>query len=63
METKYTEAQKKADKNWRDKNKEHATYLRNRSSAKSFIRNKATLEDITELEQLIEARKNDFKNL
>lgn len=60
MAEKYTEAQKKADDKWRKENKEHATYLRSRSSARSFIRNKATLEDLDELEKLIKIRRNEL---
>lgn len=59
---KYTEAQKNADKKWRENNKEHASYLRSRSSARSFIRNKATLEDLQELEELIKNRKEELLN-
>lgn len=59
---KYTEAQKNADKKWRENNKEHASYLRSRSSARSFIRNKATLEDLQELEELIKNRKEEILN-
>ncbi|PQE66161.1 hypothetical protein CUS17_04710 [Enterococcus faecium] len=39
------------------KKSEHARYLRNRSTARSFIRKQATFEDLEELEQLIEERK------
>ncbi|NFQ85106.1 hypothetical protein FDG04_07235 [Clostridium sporogenes] len=53
--------QKVADKKWIEKNREHATYLRNRSSARSFIRNKATTEDLEELQKLIEERKELLK--
>lgn len=49
------------NKNWQHKNKDHAQYLRYRSSARSFIRNKATEEDIEELEKLIAIRKEEFK--
>ena len=49
----YSHAQKKADKNWTTNNREHASYLRSRSSARSFIRTKATMEDLDELEKLI----------
>lgn len=35
------------------KNRERARYLRNRSTARGFIRNNATLEDLAELESLI----------
>lgn len=59
---KYTEAQKNADKKWRENNKEHASYLRSRSSARSFIRNKATPEDLRELEELIKNRKEEILN-
>ena len=60
MAEKYTEAQKKADDKWRKENKEHATYLRSRSSARSFIRNKATKEDLQELVNLIKARREEL---
>lgn len=45
-----------ANQKWENKNKEYASYLKSRSSAKSFIRNKATLEDLKELKILIEER-------
>lgn len=51
-ESKQTEANKK----WQDKNRERTRYLRDRSTARSFIKNKATLEDIEELKQLISIR-------
>lgn len=48
-----------ANKKWEDKNREYASYLKSRSSARSFIRNKATLEDLEELKTLIlEQEKN-----
>lgn len=53
---KISEAQMKADKRWREKNREHANYLKNRTSARCFIRNKATLEDIEELKELLRLR-------
>ena len=53
---KTSEAQMKADKRWREKNREHANYLKNRTSARCFIRNKATLEDIEELKELLRLR-------
>lgn len=49
----YSDSQKKADKKWIENNKEHASYLRSRSSARSFIRNKANIDDLEELEKLI----------
>lgn len=56
----YSESQKKADQRWRENNKEHANYLRARSAARSFIRNKAIIEDLEELESLIRDRKKEL---
>lgn len=58
---KTSEAQRKADKRWREKNRDHANYLRNRTSARCFIRNRATLEDIEELKLLMEEREEALK--
>lgn len=55
-----TEAQKRADDKWRKNNKDHANYLRSRSAARSFIRNKATEEDLKELLNLIDERKKSL---
>lgn len=41
------------NKSWDNKNKEYSNYLKSRSAAKSFIRNKATQEDLDELILLI----------
>ena len=49
-----------ADKKWIEKNKEHRRYLSNRGAARSFIRNRATLEDLEELEALIAERKKSL---
>lgn len=46
-----------ADKRWNEKNKERRNYLGQRSSSRSFIRNKATEEDLLELENLIKERR------
>lgn len=54
--------QTEANKKWQEKNREHARYLRNRSTARSFIRKQATEEDLEELEELIEKRKKFLKN-
>ncbi|EKX90387.1 MULTISPECIES: hypothetical protein [Peptostreptococcus] len=45
------------------KNREHARYLRNRSTGRNFIKKHATLDDIEELESLIEIRKKELENL
>lgn len=50
-----------ADKRWNEKNKERRNYLGQRSSARSFIRNKATKEDLDELEILIEERRKKIQ--
>jgi len=49
------------NKRWQDKNKERTRYLSSRSTARSFIRNRATLEDISELEELLKTRKDELK--
>lgn len=43
------------------KNRDHANYLKNRTSARCFIRNKATLEDIEELKVLMKERAEALK--
>lgn len=53
MAVKQTEANKK----WQEKNKERAKYLSDRSRARSFIKNLATVEDLEEFKKLIEERK------
>ena len=47
-----------SDKKWIKKKKEHKRYLKYQTTAHSFIRNKATLEDLGELKKLIQERKN-----
>ena len=56
MTEKLSEARIKANKKWDEKNKERASYLRSRSSAKSFIKNKATKEDIEMLKDVMKKR-------
>lgn len=50
-------ARTKINKRWQEKNKDYSNYLKARSSARGFIRNKATDEDLKELEQLIKERR------
>lgn len=52
--------QREYDKRWIEKNKEHRRYLSSRSAARSFIRNRATLEDIEELRMLMIEREEDL---
>ncbi len=54
-------AQTEANKRWQEQNRERTRYLRNRSTARSFVKNQATKEDIEELEQLIAVRKEQLK--
>lgn len=56
MAVKQTEANKK----WQEKNKERAKYLSDRSRARSFIKNFATLEDLDEFEKLIEEKRLNY---
>lgn len=52
--------QTEANKRWQEENREKARYLRNRSTARSFIKKQAMLEDIEELENLIEERRKEL---
>lgn len=52
--------QTEANKRWQEKNREKAKYLRNRSTARSFIKNQATKKDIEELKELIIIREFDL---
>ncbi|CAM4053280.1 hypothetical protein [Lederbergia lenta] len=54
--------QTEANKKWQEKNKERAKYLSDRSRARSFIRNRAELEDIEEFRQLLMDREEALKN-
>lgn len=54
-------SQTEANKKWQEKNREKARYLRNRSTARNFIKKQSTKEDIEELEELIKFRKEELK--
>lgn len=54
--SKLSEAKRKANKKWDDKNKERKAYIVKRSTARNFIKN-MDREDIAEFEQLILERK------
>lgn len=41
-----SDAKKRANKKWNDKNKERMTYIRRRSDSKNFIQKIATEEDL-----------------
>lgn len=61
MDDKSVVAQTEANKKWQQKNKEYSNYLKSRSTSRGFIKNKATLEDLEELERLITERKNQLR--
>ncbi|WP_194287440.1 hypothetical protein [Gracilibacillus oryzae] len=52
--------QTEANKKWQEKNRERARYLRNRSTARSFVKKQATQEDIEELRQLLKEREESL---
>lgn len=56
-----TNAQTKATKKWNKNNREHRNYLSKRSSARSFIRNHATMNDLNELEEIIKEKKEELE--
>lgn len=51
-----SDARKKANRKWDEKNREHKIYLSWRSRAKSFIRKAATLDDLNEIKELVDQR-------
>ena len=59
-----TDKQQEANKRWRESSpeaKEKSNYLKMRSAARSFIRNRATLEDIKEMENMLNERESLLK--
>ncbi|MCM2584807.1 hypothetical protein NDQ54_01705 [Lactiplantibacillus plantarum] len=58
MDEKLSEARIKANKKWDENNKERKKYIVKRSTAKGFIRDYATDDDLTELLTLISDRHN-----
>lgn len=57
----YSEAQKRANQKWSDENKDRRRYLSYRSSARGFIRNHSTIDDLDELEALIAERRKELE--
>ncbi len=51
-----------AQKRWDDANRDRKRYYTDRTSARRFIRTKAELEDLDELEKLIQKRRKVFPN-
>lgn len=60
MDKKTSDAQIRASRNWEEKNRERKRYMSKKSTAKSFIRLDATIQDLDELEQLIAARRHEI---
>ena len=61
-----TDKFQEANKRWRESSpeaKEKSNYLKMRSAARSFIRNRATLEDIKEMEKMLNERESLLKIL
>lgn len=56
-----SEAKKKANKKWDDKNKARKLYINKRSTTKSFILNLATEEDLEQIEKYIEERRSKLE--
>ncbi|WP_169789542.1 MULTISPECIES: hypothetical protein [Bacillaceae] len=52
--------QTEANKKWQEQNRERARYLRNRSTARNFVKKQATEEDIVELQNLLNDRKKEL---
>lgn len=55
------DAQSKATRKWNKNNREYRNYLSKRSSARGFIRNHATMDDLNELEEIIKEKKEAIK--
>ena len=59
-----TDKYQEANKRWRESSpdaKDRSNYLKMRSTARSFIRNRATLEDIKELREMLNAQESLLK--
>jgi hypothetical protein len=61
VDLKTSESQRKAVKSYEEKNKDKVNYLKAKSSAKSFIKNKATKEDLEEFKNWINEREKQLK--
>ena len=55
-----SEARKRANKRWDDKNKARKLYINKRSTTKSFILNLATEADLEQIEKYIEERRSNL---
>ena len=57
---KITEARAKGNKKWDEKNKARKLYINKRSTAKSFILNLATEEDLANIEEYVAERRKQL---
>lgn len=57
-----TEAKRKANKKWDEKNKERKSFISRRSTARNFVKKWAQEEDLKELEELIKLRRKELEN-
>lgn len=55
-----TEAQERAAKKWKENNRARQRIYQNRSTARRFIREMASLEDLKELKGLIHTREQEL---
>lgn len=62
MAQKFTYARIKANEKKDENNQDHSSYLNARSAARSFIKKRANLDDISELRSLLDSRENNLKN-
>ena len=61
MTTKLSDAKKKANKKWNDKNIDKTKIYRYRSSAKKYVRELASKDDLLELKAMIDERLRDSR--
>lgn len=53
-------SQTEANKKWQEKNKDYSNYLKARSTARGFIKNKATIDDLDEIIELVNRRREEL---
>ena len=57
---KLSEARKRVNKRWDDKNKARKLYITKRSTTKNFILNLTTEDDLEQIEKYIEERRSNL---
>ncbi|MBH9985225.1 hypothetical protein [Lactobacillus sp. M0390] len=57
-----SDAKKRANQKWNDKNKDKMTYLRRKSDSKNFILKYATEEDLDKTLEYIQQRRDELKS-